>query len=316
MQQTFRVKPFDRYANLILSLIFLGVIAVTPWMKVVNAHTWQGRIFLSVLFSSIILTSLYSLLHSWRTILTIDGDQISLQGILRRRQFHLKEIEEAIWETGRILRLKTPGTQCSIHLTDFTTEEQANLVSFFHYRLPVNIQLNFANYCLKFLPQKQRTELSEVPTAEHALITRRRIDWFFIPALLVLLVPGIVVGYIYGDWVPLYFIFMMTVLWFITRWNTPPQGKYEPSITSKPEVKAFLWSILFCFLIILAGFAFASRIADDSIKIWFARTVYLLSFAPLIFFGIRLCKAASTLCETEEEAAIAEWEKLNPPPAN
>lgn len=317
MQQTFRAKKSDLVLSLVSLAFCLPLLIAVPWMiseKTKPDNVWLGMLVLGILFGSITLSGLHAVLHNWRTLLKIDDEEITFRDILRLRTFKLSDVTHANWGRGTHLRLKTPSGRCTINLNDFDGEEVLAIASYFHHHLPENIQANWGKFCYRACGPKRRKDRSEIPTEGFALITRRRVDWLFLPALVVLIVLSIPIGVLYHVWTPLYFSFLLTVFWLLFRWRTPSKGIYERAITAKNGEAAFLISLFACLFMSLTAVILLRLNQNNPIVQQLIFGFALLSICLVLFFGVRMRLAEARRMSSEEEAAIAEWEKLSPPP--
>lgn len=190
----------------------------------------------------------WMLMVSFRVRLLINGDNLIWHGVLSRKEIAVSGATAACWISMNrgSLRLFSPTASLTVDFDLFEPEERLWLIDFLRNRLPACIQHEWGRFCYAVaLPLRD----SEPPVPrtippDRIAITRRRWDWYFVPAIfLCAVIEGMVSRKLFGA-VSMNSPVGLTVIWLLLRFTTPKQGLAGTRINADPWTKRLLIVVL------------------------------------------------------------------------
>ena len=252
MDKTFRLAK--RHRNLgIACLIFFVLAAVASGVGIWAEAPEEQRtraLYAALLFAAFWLLfaslSCWLLLAYWREELKINDRQVTQQGVIGRKEIDLHNITAARWRLvprpGGSLVLRSLAERMTIYLGNFEPMERLWLIRFFRNGLPMPVQEDWDLFCSKIaLPLRDWDTLAHGdPGPDSVRITRRRWDWYFVPAILLSVVIGAVAYWKFQQPRMLVAPLMPALLWLFLRAMTPRQGLVVKRMTAEPGMTSFL----------------------------------------------------------------------------
>jgi hypothetical protein len=262
--------------------------------------------------------SLWLLTAYWREELTIHGERVTFRGIVRRRDVDLREVTRALWRTGHgggSVVHRTETARLSIHLANYEDEGRDQLVRHLRSVLDPQIQTGWSLFAYKIAFRQPRS-IRTKPGPDEILLGRGRWDRYFMPALVVASLAGVVSWRITDELRYLAAPLPFLALWALMRATTPAAGMVVQKLVD-PDTVRILWFLHLWLAVAIAGLmahkVFRPRPADpDAFMIVGA----LVWFGVLLFEGGRVDRrrtlrdreAADLAAKARGEAPADPWQ--------
>lgn len=183
----------------------------------VHGIFWSGMTFLGILL----------IVAYFREQLLITPEDILYQGCITRRRIQSTDVEQIIWNglprAGRVV-VRSHVDKITIHLGNYTGDEQRELIQFFHERFPLSIQDGWARFI-------ERGRLAQIHSEKAALPNA------LICACLLVSFGGVLIAcWIYGlgtRWLVIGILNILAGLWYFRRYQN--RKKRVPGISSDSD---------------------------------------------------------------------------------
>jgi hypothetical protein len=155
MEETFRLRRSIRTTGLWCGLGFSAWTIFSVWVATLAARDVPGRLAMTALFAGVPLTmtalSLWTVAAYQRERLTIQGDRIIHQGVIRRKEIDLKQAVEARWRVplpGSVV-LRDGSTRIVIPFFNHEDDDVARIVHHLRSTLRPEIQAGWNLFAYK-----------------------------------------------------------------------------------------------------------------------------------------------------------------------
>lgn len=263
-EEVFRLRK--RYRNIgVVCLLFFVLVGTASAYGFWSEVPPNRRIY-AIYFVVLLLSfwgfwaglSLWVLLAYWRESLKIRNGQMIQQGVIGKKRIGLADITNVRWSIGKSGRitLRTLTEKLRIYLDNFESTERLWLIRFLRNSLPEAVQQDWELFCYKIaIPLREHgVQGNRPPGPDEVLFTRSRLDWYFIPAILLSAVIGSVYYWKLQQPRMLVAPLMPALPWVILRFGTPRQGLVSKRISAEPGQTRFLLFLLWWLGIAIAGF--------------------------------------------------------------
>jgi hypothetical protein len=233
------------------------------------------------------------------------------RGAIAKSMIDLTSVTEARWIEGNRITLRTRSDRLTIYFGNFEPTEALWLIRLFRSRLPESIQTNWPMFAYKVAVRLRDRMASEKspPGQGEVLITRRRWDWYFIPAILLSGVFGIVASSILQQERLLMAPLGPAALWLMIRFMTPRQGLRAHRIGKDPQI-GFLYFLLVWSCIFFVGiWAFSIAKLPEPHATYLGVVGCIVWFAGLLLVGHRFDREKRRRDLESSELAMQRWEE-------
>lgn len=308
LDQTFRLRKGYRNHPIVFLVfcIAMGVAnAYSAWVDAPNDHRAFEAMFPAIFWGGWACLALWLLVFYHRARLQITNDRVTEGGI----EIDLDRVNSVRWQTGGV-KLVTDSTKIAIRLDNFEPAVQLRLIRFLRKRLPEEIQTGWGMFCYRVaVPLRERTSgLDRVPNVDEVRVTRRRWDWYFLPAIALSSVIGVVAYWKYQQARLLTGPVMLAFYWLILRYSTPRRGHIDERMD--PRSKRFLLIQLICLAVPIGGIILSEWLkltGPQAATLGGAAFVFWLAQLP--YHAHRLDVARKNELQAKAEAAAQRWDE-------
>ena len=245
------IRPTKRCRNLaILYLVFFVSVGLASacgmWFSALPERRFYAAVFMAVFWGFWSLLSCWLLLAYWREELRIVNGQITQRGVISLKEIDLPSLTSVRWRiaprsSGGFILL-TPTEKMTILLSNFDPQDRLWLIRYFRNGVSEGLQEGWALFCHKIaVPLRDKnTLLLAVLRPGTVRITRRRWDWYFIPAIALSIILGVAFYWWLEQPRMLLFPAAPVLAWLFIRHTTPREGLVTERITSHPELVSYL----------------------------------------------------------------------------
>ena len=199
MERVIRQKKRSRNLAIVTLIFFLSVGIVSAcgmWFSAVPERRLFAAIFMAVFWGFWSILSCWHLLACWREELSIEDGQITQRGVIGVKEISLRSLTVVRWRIapqGGSLVLTTATERLKIYLDKFEPEDRIWLIRYFRNGVPEVLQDGWALFCHKIaLPLRDKRKPSHAdPGTGNVRITRKKWDWYFVPAVVLFAVLGV-----------------------------------------------------------------------------------------------------------------------------
>ncbi len=198
--------------------------------------------------------SIWVVLEILRSRLTIQGERVVLEGVLRRREINLAEVTEARWYSPVCrLMLRSESERVFIRFDHYEKEANEQIIDHIRAMLRPEIQTGWNLFAYKRAKFKDRLLRRKAGPGE-ILIRRSRYDRLLAPFLLLTILVGVATWWILGTPGGLGGSLIVLLMWGMMRFSVPADGEIAEAITL-PTGSDTRRSDFFLVLWVVAGIA-------------------------------------------------------------
>jgi hypothetical protein len=193
------------------------------------------------------------LLAYWRERLTLRDGEVDWVRVIRRKRMRASEIVSARWRCGQkggSLVLRTTSTKLPIYFSNYEAEEQRQLIRFFREAVSPPLQQDWERFCARIVKgRSQHVRQLRKPEAGEGevLLTRRRLDAYFLPGMLLAVATCVYVYHVTGDASLFLKLFAIPAIWLVVRFMLPRKGAVSNRLTSDARGRFVLFAYLSLF---------------------------------------------------------------------
>jgi hypothetical protein len=258
MDETFRVRRSLLVESLCGVLFFLTVGAAALYMiRTFNSpHPVAMACLLLVVPSFMVGLAAWMLVGYWRSELTIQGESLTLRGVVQDKAINLREVTGVHWriwpDPGSVV-FRTTSARLVINIGDYETEARERIILYLRSVLHPEIQAGWNFFVYRRERFKPRTPGTK-PGPDEVLLKRDRWDRQLSPFLVAAGLAGAVIWWFTGS--PGWFALPLAPLgfWALFRFTTPTEGivvkKGKPL---HPDDVHVYWFLLLWVLVLIAG---------------------------------------------------------------
>jgi hypothetical protein len=307
MNEVIRVPKFFRGLLAICLLGFLVFLSFT-------VYAVKGQIYLICIFSAFwglfIVGTLYALLQCWRWSLTVRGDSLVEQGIIRRREIKLRDAASIRWHAspkgGKIV-LRSTSQKISLPLELLDLGQRRRLIYLLRTSLPESIQHGWDRFCFQnaFPLLQSRPEWPVVKNNYYP--TRRQLDLCFAPFLLIVMVLCVLYEWQFQTTTDRTLPLSLAVMWPLLRFQIP---KNRASSSNPQGLILILFSLCWSLVAMLGYAAYYTWGRDVAYgSLW--GTLGLIAWMALFvdqFRRVGRCRRREE--EPLVQFAVREWDRI------
>jgi hypothetical protein len=235
-----RYRDLGIFCLVIFVLAGIGSAYVT-WIEAVPELRIYGVVLVSLFWGTLSCFPLWTLLSYWLGSLTIRDGTVAQQGVISRNEVDLRDVGQGHWRLDNSIKLRTPTARLTIDFNSLEPSERLSLIRHFRSELPEDVQRGWDLFCSKIaLPLRDHNSGNRHAGPDEVHLTRRRWDWWFIPAILVFAVCGIVIYWLFQQPRMLAIPLLPALMWLFLRFGTPKDGFISKRISAHPELKQLL----------------------------------------------------------------------------
>jgi hypothetical protein len=255
MHETFRLKKSVKYQGMAFSAIFLAVVVAYGsvfFLKEPAKHGFNGKYSVAiaggmglVIFGTMLLLSLYVWAAYYVERITIKGTTLWVRSMLQDRQFDVSELRCLKWRAqppGGSIHFHVLGSKTRVDFYGYAGDDRLQIIRALRDLVPLEMQEGWPAFCHKVaLPLRDgEPQLEYEPTAMLCTITRGRYDRQLVRGVPVMIAVATVLWAWLNAWqfFVLPFVFLAGEL--LLRFNVPPAGRREPTVTSTPQGRGVL----------------------------------------------------------------------------
>ena len=272
-----------------------------------------AALFFGTFWGSWACVAVWMILTYWRAWLRITPDQLHEQGVISTKKIDLDSVNYARWKiTGRgRIALRTPIERLTIDFDNFEPCEVLWLIRFFRSRFSESVQAGWPLFAYKFAVRlRDGTAAENRPLGPNEVrLTRRRWDWYFVPAILVAAAFGAIANLFLQQPRMLLAPVGPVVIWLALRFMTPRRGLRDIRISSRPDLGFLGFIIGWLCLTVVGVFAFGALKLPEPAATWLAVASSIIWFAGLLFVVSRFDRQRQRLAFEQAKLAVQRWEE-------
>ncbi len=316
MNATFRLRRYYRNVGLVCLGFYAGI-AVFSSLATLFAFPGESRLYAFLFFSSFWLImagiSVWVLLAYWRYSLAVRDRHLVEKGVIFNQEIQFSEITEVRWRStpeGGAIVLKTARSQVKLRFHNFEQAQRLSLIRFFRNKLPHAIQQDWPLFCYKVALPIREAPRDREPSEDEARFTRRRLDWYFLPAVIVAAVMGFLFWWTLGLSRLLAAPVFVAALWWTLRTMTPRQGIVAKRLARSEDRRTV--AALLLGLVLLFPLLFLARLLENQYPAAGITAMLLLSLALFLLVFRETARNDRRRQEQALQAAPAateEWDR-------
>jgi hypothetical protein len=219
---------------------------------------------------------------------TIDqGNRITIQGVIRRVEFDLRDVTEArwrLWPEGGSVVLKTAATRVSIDFGTFEREEISRMIDHLRSVIASDVQTNWNLFDDKIAARLRRPKPTK-PGPDEVLLRRDHWDRYLAPVVMAASLVVFVTWWITGELSFLAAPVIPFLAWLGWRIATPEEGMIAP----KPSFsKSAEQSRLIGFLLIWGIVGFTALKMFEIFHAQLGHPQIVLAFGMIVWVSVVL----------------------------
>jgi hypothetical protein len=244
------IRPKEQSRNLaigcLISFLLIGIASTFGmWFSALPERRFLAAAFMVVFWGFWVLLSCWVLLAYWREELRIKDGRITQRSVIGLKEIDLRSLTAVRWRImpqGGSLVLTTATKKLKICLDNFEPEERIWLTRYIRNGVSTDLQDGWALFCHKIaVPLRDKRKPSHAdPGTGNVRITRKKWDWYFVPAVVLFAVLGVVQYWYLEQPRMLAQPVAVVGLWLLVRFMTPREGLVAERITSRPETVGYL----------------------------------------------------------------------------
>jgi hypothetical protein len=234
--------------------------------------------------------SAYLLAAYCRERLTIQGNQITIQGVFRRVEIGLRDVTEARWrlgpEGGSVV-LKTATTRVPIDFGTYERDEKVQIIDHLRSVIAPGVQTNWNLFDYKItapLREPKRTK----PGPGEVLLRRNRWDRYLVPGVVSAAVVVVVVWWIMGELRFLAAPVFPVLFWLMMRTLTPAEGMIAQKLSFSMSTEL---SRLILFLLLWGLVAFGGVMTVEALRPRLGHPDTVLGIGMVVWFSVLFFEA-------------------------
>ena len=318
-ENRFRLR--NKYRNVSVAGLVLALIMAIGMTLKIRAEAPPDRQMSQMIFAGSLCTffasiSLWLLLSYYFASLTIQGNKLIDQGVLRRIELDMDRIRQLRWIASPFggIKLQSLTEKITIHLDNFPCEDKLWIVEYLRTQIPASAQEGWDLFCHRVaLPlRRYDPQALPVPDNDEVLLTRKRWDRLLLPWILLFTVGGVLAAWKFNLPCLLSAPLTPTALWLFLRFSTPKQGMVSQKLSADKETSSFLifsGGMVLVFLTILVGLKFIELPFLDNDMFMICLT---LIWMPVVFWN---CYQHDKIRHKKQleasKTSVKEWEAGN-----
>ena len=291
MNATFRLRRSYLLLGVLCTLLFaamaivsvLGIYFEAPAER--RAAALAVGLGIAAFWLAFMALGVWVLLAYWRERLVVRDGEIDCVGVIRRKRIRVPEIVSArwrCWPAGGSLVLKTASTRLALDLANYQSDEQRRLIRFFREAVPSPLQSGWGLFYARIVKgrsQRARRLQKTEPDEGEILLTRRRLDAYFLAGLLLLAATSVYVYHVTGDASIFSKLVVIPLIWLLVRCLIPRKGEVRKRLSCDPRGRFVLFAYVWLF---------GGMVAFFLVKAFFpnAALAFMIPFFVITFAGI------------------------------
>ncbi len=308
-----------QYGACFVAFSAMGVAsAIVGWFDSEPCRRTPTVAFFSLFWGAWASIAFWTLLACWRGSLTIQGGTVIAQGVVKRKDFKLADLNTAKWTLGKCGGIKIGDGSKKLWLSFefFRRNERLWLIRYFRYALPESIQEGWNLFCYKIAVDLRDAvpNRKPIPGPDEIVVNHQRWDRTLITAVLSCATIAGIAYWMLGDPRLLTAPTVPTLMWGIFRLLIPTQGFVSQRIGA-PGLKQFLLFGL-CWVTIAIGGIFGLKSLDLPSPY---HACLLIAWTPMTM-AVLLWRASIEDRERQKrtleaaKASVQQWEEGEPSP--
>ena len=244
MNATFRLRRSYLLLGALCTLLFaamaivsvLGIYFEAPAER--RAAALAVGLGIAAFWLAFMALGVWVLLAYWRERLAIRDGEIDYVGVICRKRLRVSEIASArwrCWPAGGSLVMRTASTRLAIGLGNYESEQQRQLIRFFREAVPPPLQSGWELFCVRIVQRHARRAAQPEkaqPGEGEVLLTRRRLDAYFLAGVLLAAATCLYVYHVTGEARSLAAPLGIVPIWLVVRFMHPREGTVSRRITA------------------------------------------------------------------------------------
>jgi hypothetical protein len=319
-ERVFRIRKGYRLlgiTGLLVSVAILVMGVVGMWRELPPDRRLLGIAVVVVGWGFFCALSIWILLAYWRETLTLRASRVIQQGVIASRECDLAEVHDLRWaptsKGGRVV-LRTPRTKIGIWLENFEIEDRLSIIEYLRRYVPKDVQHGWERFCyLTALPLRKRKNFDADQELEpgQVRLTRRRWDWYFVPAIVVFAGLGVLLYLLLDQPRLLAAPLAPAAFWLLMRFTTPKQGLVSERIR-REELGGFVSLLILCLGSYLGSAAAIAVCRLAGLPAWLGPTLAILvllgCLIAVVIAVFRMDQRRKQREQKEIPAAVQEWD--------
>lgn len=259
MNATFRLRR-SYFVLGVVSTLFFGLNALSGVLGIcLEALLGRRAVVLAVELGILGFWLAWMALGVWivlacrRHRLAVHDGQIDDFGVMGQKRMRVPEIVSARWRCGPVrgsLVLKTASTRLTIDLGNYENEEQRQLIRFFREAVPAPLQSGWELFYarnVKGRSRRARASGKDEPGEGQVLLTRRRLDRYFVVGLLLGVVASVCAYFATRDARVVWKLTVIPLIWLVVRFLLPRRGAVASRLTIDSRYRSTVFGCLWLF---------------------------------------------------------------------
>ncbi len=317
-ETVFRLRKGYRNLGIVCLLFFVAIGVASAWGIWSEAppnrrvHALYAVVFFLCYWGFCAGLSLWVLVGYYRESLEFRDGHVIQQGVIGRKEIYLADVADVHWtviRSGRIT-LRTVTEKLRIYLDNFEPIERLWLIRHIENGLPKSVQRDWDLFCYKIaIPLRERDiQANRPPGPDEVTLTRRRLDWYFVPFTILCGVMGFVFSWEFQQPRLLAAPLMPAFLWILLRFTIPRQGLVSKRIGSEPGQTRFLLFYLWWTGIAIVGFLlFALFEPRQPLALALVLVGVVLWFGGIILRAFRFDRERKQRDREAAKVAVQQW---------
>jgi hypothetical protein len=200
-------------------------------------------------------------------------------------------------------------------LENFEIEDRLSIIEYLRRYVPKDVQHGWERFCyLRALPLRKHKDYDAGQELEpgQVRLTRRRWDWYFVPAIVVFAGLGVLLYLLFDQPRSLAAPVAPAALWLLMRFTTPKQGLVSETIRRDSKQGEFASAVIWCFASYFVAIAAMVACKLANVPTWLDLTITILvALGCLIVVSSKLFRMDQRRKQREQEgipAAVEEWD--------